>query len=1021
MRCSSGCSCDCCRGIEPVTPIAVWNPPGRDVLETRIGTQSLFYETMRARLSLTDNKRLQQLTVRTTDDPSLALLDGWAVVAEVLTFYQERIANEGYLRTATERRSVHEIGRLIGYAPRPGVAATVHLAYDIDPNAEAETLIEAGAKAQSVPGPGELPQTFETVEPLVARKAWNAIRPRLVRPASADAVENGTEDKPGARLWLQGIATGLKAGDPLIVEITGIPFTFRAELVEPDALADRTRVTLVNWMGERIGTRFDWTGDGEGDGEGDCDCDEVPEALPGSIRRSREIVSRLAVPRSVPPLNSATLARDPDALFAPGAEIGLAAIGAATPRLADALTAALGTASSTEPPPVRVFALRRHSALFAATAPQRVTAVDRETGAITTAEWTEGDILLNEDQKSITLEAPIEKIRPGGWLIVDYSALTNLSFFQIKAPPLSYDNLLVARAGAVQSRVARSAYGITGLTTRIALIEPGTAMPLDWFELVSTTIPVNPTTGIAAATSTSQGFRFVRGLDVLCESEELAIALEPISEPICGGDQWIETDGFYPGLATGRWLLVTGKRADVPGTEDAPGRELAMIGGIRHDAPRVPATDKSLLTSGQPAEPSDERGFAPGESLRTQIRLAAPLSYCYVRDGVAFNANVVKATHGDTRIEPLGSGDASVPGQRFTLRQPPLTFVPANEADGIASTLHVYIDGAEWREADAVAMLGPGTRGFTTETDDASGVTIRFGDGVRGARLPTGLNNVQAVYRSGIGVAGNVRAGQINQLLTRPLGVRGVLNPMEAAGGSDRDPIERMRSNLPLSVAALGRLVSVRDYADFARSFAGIAKAASTRFAVGGSAGVWLTIAGNDDIEIPPDSDLHQMLTRALREFGDPELPVSILFRDRRALLLVARIAIDPAYRWEDVVARVRATLLDRFSFERMALGQSVALSAVTAAIQAQRGVAYVDIDALGAVSAFDDDGARRVPEEVAAAFAEQLAICRDEGPPHHVIARSMQAAAGVVSAAQLVCFAPELTDSLILNRIEQP
>ena len=54
------------------------------------------------------------------DDLAIALLDAWATVADVLTFYQERIANEGFLRTATERRSVLELARAIGYELEPG-------------------------------------------------------------------------------------------------------------------------------------------------------------------------------------------------------------------------------------------------------------------------------------------------------------------------------------------------------------------------------------------------------------------------------------------------------------------------------------------------------------------------------------------------------------------------------------------------------------------------------------------------------------------------------------------------------------------------------------------------------------------------------------------------------------------------------------------------------------------------------------------------------------------------------------
>ena len=104
--CGAGCDCGCCEGTEPLTPRTIFNRPGLDALAYRIGTQSAFLETMKAELS---SAALAGLTTREGSDPSIALLDAWAVVADVLTFYQERIANEGYLRTATERRSVLEL------------------------------------------------------------------------------------------------------------------------------------------------------------------------------------------------------------------------------------------------------------------------------------------------------------------------------------------------------------------------------------------------------------------------------------------------------------------------------------------------------------------------------------------------------------------------------------------------------------------------------------------------------------------------------------------------------------------------------------------------------------------------------------------------------------------------------------------------------------------------------------------------------------------------------------------------
>src|SRR6266700_621887 len=128
--------CGCCEGVEQLTPITIANRPGLDALVYRVGTHASFLETMLARLSNSDFPELRGLTIRSAEDPSIALLDAWATVADVLTFYQERIANEGYLRTAIERRSVLELARLVGYTLKPGVAATVYLAYTIDEKTE---------------------------------------------------------------------------------------------------------------------------------------------------------------------------------------------------------------------------------------------------------------------------------------------------------------------------------------------------------------------------------------------------------------------------------------------------------------------------------------------------------------------------------------------------------------------------------------------------------------------------------------------------------------------------------------------------------------------------------------------------------------------------------------------------------------------------------------------------------------------------------------------------------------------
>ena len=95
-------SCGCCEGVEPLTHAKIENPPGLAAISYRVGTHGTFKASMQA--AIAREPALRALTTREDDDPAIALLDAWATVLDVLSFYEERIANEGFLRTATERR-----------------------------------------------------------------------------------------------------------------------------------------------------------------------------------------------------------------------------------------------------------------------------------------------------------------------------------------------------------------------------------------------------------------------------------------------------------------------------------------------------------------------------------------------------------------------------------------------------------------------------------------------------------------------------------------------------------------------------------------------------------------------------------------------------------------------------------------------------------------------------------------------------------------------------------------------------
>jgi hypothetical protein len=107
----------------------------------------------------------------------IALVDAWSSVLDVLAFYTGRIANEGYLRTAVDPRSLSELAHTVGYQPGRGRASATVLAFTLEdgvgrPGCGTDPARHPGGEP---PGPGEVPQTYETIANLTARPGWNAM------------------------------------------------------------------------------------------------------------------------------------------------------------------------------------------------------------------------------------------------------------------------------------------------------------------------------------------------------------------------------------------------------------------------------------------------------------------------------------------------------------------------------------------------------------------------------------------------------------------------------------------------------------------------------------------------------------------------------------------------------------------------------------------------------------------------------------------------------------------------------
>lgn len=815
--------CGCCAGVGASVPGVVFNRPGLAAISYRTATWHEFRSSLLAALLDRDHPRLAGLTTRDPDDVTIALLDAVAAMGDVLTFYGERIANEAFLRTAIERRSILELARLIGYELQPGVAAGTLLSFTVEdpPGPAGQALapriatVEVGVKVQSIPGHGEKPQTFETVEQIEARVEWNAMKPARIGPKAISASQ--------ASVSLEGIDTGLKPGDALLF-VAGVPGSSvgdaawevrRVAQVSTDFAASRTDVVLDAWFAK---TTFAPSGTvhvhalrtrGAAFGHNAADW----KTMSASFKRAY-----LGKP------DSYTL--DPDDL-------------AEWPDFKPAFT---------------------------------------------------GDVDSSATTTSLDLDA-VHPVSSNTWLAL--AVPTSVRLYTVTST----------------QETGRSAFAISGRVTRVALSGSG----FEDFEEKR------------------------RDLAVYAQSEELTLAKVPIQPPVTGDTAQITLDRPLAEMPGGRRLLLTG----IDATSDEEVSEEVVLDHLEQSG----ETSTLVLTS-------------------------APL-HTYPLDSLTIHGNVARATHGESVAEVLGSGNAAKPYQRFALRQPPLTNVRSTAApSGAASTLEVRINDLRWEEVPSFHGRAPTGRVFVIRQDDDGGTDLRFGDGVHGARLPTGQENVRAAYRRGVGVGGNVRAGQLSTLLTKPLGIKEATNPAPAIGGDDPEPRDAARENAPLTVLTLDRVVSLRDYEDFARAYAGIAKALATWSWDGERRGVFVTVAGPDGTEV--DSEITDLLLAAIRAVGDPYVPLRVATYRKATFTTAFHLKTDAAYEQATVHAAVVERLRDAFGFRARTFGQPVALSDVIATIARVPGVVGVDVDALDRTDGF---GGSRLDEPLPAALPEAGAL----------------------------------------------
>ncbi|MBT8768519.1 baseplate J/gp47 family protein [Metapseudomonas boanensis] len=819
------------------------NRPGLPRIAYRIGRYADFLEAMTRGIDAAPE--LAAWTHREPDDPAIALLQGAAILGDILSFYQEHYANEAYLRTAAWRESVAELVRLTGYRLAPGIGGRATLAFEA--RGEQPLTIHKGFAVKVELENLATPADFQTDAEL---SAWPHLgRFNLYRPRAYAA----TLAAGSTSLELHSVASAtdtaslaafeLKVGDRLLLQPP-----------EPG-----------------------WTSSGS-----TLATQQAPQVV--KVKQVTRLLGRIIVDIDAPLQHAWNQ-------------------------------------------PVTAYRVNRTFRHFGHNAPVKTVTSKKSgseiVGALESNTYFERHIYANHDcfntsssialpSSLIPLDSEITDLNPGTHVIVQ----SRVGKSGVSTPVA----LSVVRSiAAVETRTI--GFGnLNGASTLLTLNQP----------LIKHVMSGSP-------------FSDVRDY-LIHEVTSPALTLKPVSKP---------TDSAFANGTHALRFYGTGRQAQA-----LAGRRLYLT---HRDGRSVELVCTSNVASFTPPTPDIARMW-PLSFDRPPLPFI-PADFDETEPKVTVFGNLVDASQGKTEHEAvLGNGDHRQTWQTFPLPKSPLTyFLSAGGIPPQTPELEVWVDGRLWTRVDAFYGRGPEERVYIVRESAEGQSFVQFGDGETGARLPSGLKNVVAIYRSGVGAHGPIKPGATPTASERPPGFDKLSLAGIVSGGTDPEDGGKAREAAPGKVQSLGRLVSIRDYETETLAVPGVVTATAAWDLYAGVPAVILRVlleAGRE----AEFADVQATLAHAQRCRGPDRFSLVV----QQALLRYAFVdlsyARDPSYRQEDVEGALRATLglagqtphehSGLFGLHARRLGEPEYASRIEGRLQNVAGVLWCKVTALGLFAA---------------------------------------------------------------------
>lgn len=775
-----------------------YNRAGLPHIGYRIGAYSDFREFILQELDL--NRSLRNLTYRNPDDPSIAILEGAALLGDILTFYQELYANEAFLRTAQWKESISALVRLTGYRLSPGYGGTANVAFEV--KAGNDITIPKGfpVKAQ-LEGSNES-LDFETNKEFVAVPSLGKFRlyrktscPNSGQKMSVFSILTSDLELAGQKIEIKDrlMFFGMtNYSNHPIITITKVEQKFDRTYLYTDALIDFTGQSFVTVY--KVGRTFRYFG----------------YNAPPTIMKTNQTTAY-----EVPVTCKRYLSQDKQYTI--------------------------------------------------------------EGNAVT--KFTSTEFPINGEVPDIVIGSTIIIESPKGTVVktVEEVRLETMTWGAITGPAtvLSVDRGLIKKE--IKSPKKNDKDITIGVNVR-QKVAMNLAAPVDPTILTYFTDLLMPE--YFTIISSTADIRKI----VIHETIGNPFTLESIPKPIS------DPDGLYYFGDLKSYLKLQNRRLALR-KED--GTYVEITAGIdpKYNNSSDPKVTFRRITYDKPENwPFSEEDF----------QLDNPAVEVY--------GNLVKVTQGKKQKEVvLGNGDAREVFQTFKLPKFPLTYVNAENGE-CEPKLEVYVNDRMWKRVDTLLNCKPSDEVYVVREDEEGASWLQFGDGKAGRRLPTGFDNITAIYWTGIGAHGEMAEGTDPQAGDKLNRLEKVKLPWVVSGGCEPESGEKARQAAPGKTQSLGRLVSLKDFEIEALALPGIVLASAVYDIVDDTPLIMLTVLMENGREKEIKSIMDTMNRYNICR-GTQRYPVSIIEGKHKCVYIDAEVGRDLRLKWQVVEKNIREAL----------------------------------------------------------------------------------------------------------------